>query len=81
MPNQQMTSEETQAVIALWCQQQASCDAPQIADIAETLNVTPEQAQQLLAQVRHQQRQEGWSGQARRWVNRHPLVKLNQRRE
>ena len=67
-----MTPEESAAIIALWNQkQQEAANSTKLADVAEALNLTPEQAERLLKQVRVQQKQPGWLSQA---LRKNPLV-------
>lgn len=80
MRNQHLTDEEAEAVVVLWSERQAPSEAgPTLSDVAEALNITPAQAQELLVQVQHRQQQEGWIGKVRRTARRHPLARLNRR--
>lgn len=53
---QRMTPEEAEAVVRLWQQEQTDThgltNRPSLADIAEGLDIAPEDARRLLAQVR-----------------------------
>ncbi len=58
-PVARMTPDEAQAVIRLWQQEQADSggltNRPTLADLAEGLEIAPEDARRLLAQVRRPQ--------------------------
>lgn len=59
MPALRMTAQEAEAVVRLWQQEQADAygltNRPSLADVAEGLDIAPEDARRLLAQARRTQ--------------------------
>lgn len=69
IPQGHMTEEEARAVIALWSKNKAVSDAavtPRVSDVADALDISPQEAQRLLDSVRTQQAVAAFSLRRRR---------------
>jgi len=70
-----VTPEESAAIIALWNKKQQEADnSTKLTDVAEALDLTPEQAERLLEEVRTQQKRQGWLS---RTLQKTPLARIN----